>query len=317
MKTSPDSPVAPLAPVCCVTIDCDTLHSHHSVWGIAPPAPADAVHFFCQSLESAVIWLEKHNIPCTFFFSTGILSEAEAAWISRVHGSGHEAGNHTFNHPYNLGRLPDAEIATEILKNHFVLTRLAEEPVGFRSPGYHLSPAVLRQLEKCNYTYSSSQLTGWVYPLLKILMMAKLRLSGKQPVSVIHPPTDLLTPGRPYHPEPSRPFLRGNSKVLEIPISSPFWGLPSVGPLIHAFPHPALFRVPADTPWIINLHLTDFTPPDIAPVLHRADPMLKTPFDKRMANLDALLDAARQQHRSFLRMKDLADLKSCHRGKNR
>ncbi|PKN46621.1 MAG: hypothetical protein CVU59_05515, partial [Deltaproteobacteria bacterium HGW-Deltaproteobacteria-17] len=175
---------------------------------------------------------------------------------------------------------------------------------GFRSPGYHLPVSAVRALEELGYRYSSSQITGWIYPAAKLATSLALRLKGRSTNTILHPAADIWTSPAPYHPDPSAPHRPGSSPIWEIPIGASRWGLPAVGPLIHACPFPRLFDTPVSRPWILNLHLTDFTPGTEPTPLARQDFMLRIPLARRLSALDRILDRARVQGRPFLTLAD-------------
>jgi len=289
-----------------VTIDCDSLASHHAVWGLPPPDAGDVEAFFLRGLEVADAWLSERNLPATFFLTAERLTTPVLDRLVRLAAAGHEVGNHTWSHPYDLARLPPDAVRAELSRNH---RRLAEAGLlcrGFRAPGYHLSPGALAAVEALGYAYSSSQITGWVYPAAKWAATLGLGLRGRETRTVRHPVSDWWTPPAPYHPAPTAPHRPGSSPVWELPIAAGRWGLPTVGSLIHTGVPPFLFDTPDTRPWIMNLHLTDFTPD--APRLALAGPdfTLRRPLERRLLALDRILARARARGRDVRTLLDLA-----------
>ncbi len=288
----------------CVTVDCDSLVEHHAVWGLAAPSGAEVEAFFIQSLETALAWLQDRPLAATFFVTGAHLTEPVWARLLRIADAGHELANHTFSHPYDLSRLEAPAVRDEIERNHRLIAARGISCTGFRTPGYHLCPLALGALEALGYRYSSSQITGWIYPAAKWISTLAMRLRGRSTHTVRHPISDWWTPKAPYHPDPFAPHGPGGSPVWELPIAASSLGLPTVGPLIHACPFPSLFDTPGNRPWIMNLHLTDFAPEMNGTALAEVDFMVRLPVDRRLAALDRILERARRQDRPF---KTLAD----------
>jgi peptidoglycan/xylan/chitin deacetylase (PgdA/CDA1 family) len=121
---------------------------------------------------------------------------------------GHELGNHSFGHPYELSRL--TEIEHELLACEQILDELrvgAKGPCGFRAPGYELSPQLLAVLSRLGFRYDSSVFPCPPYYLAKLLVLAKLRLSGQRSGSIIGSPWQQLGPSQPYRPALLRPVV--------------------------------------------------------------------------------------------------------------
>lgn len=290
----------------CITIDCDSLSEHHAVWGLPPPPAPQVERFFLQSLETAFTFLEDRHLRATFFVTGARLTEDVWHLLLRIAGAGHELANHTWSHPYDLSLRDAATVSDEIAKNHDQLLARGLRCEGFRSPGYHLPPQALPALDQLGYLYSSSQITGWVYPTAKRVTSLTLRLRGRTTNTVSHPVSDWWTPPGPYHPDPALPGRAGSSRIWEIPIGAGSWGLPTVGPMIHACPFPSLFDTPVSRPWVMNLHLTDFTPDTVRTELARVDFMLRIPVARRLTALDRILERARTQDRPFATLADTA-----------
>ncbi|PKN47340.1 MAG: hypothetical protein CVU59_03170, partial [Deltaproteobacteria bacterium HGW-Deltaproteobacteria-17] len=88
----------------CVTVDCDSLHEHHAVWGLPAPSGPEAGVFYQRSLEEAVTWLQTRGLPATFFITGARVPEGVVPVLLRLQKAGHELGNHTWSHPYDLSR---------------------------------------------------------------------------------------------------------------------------------------------------------------------------------------------------------------------
>jgi peptidoglycan-N-acetylglucosamine deacetylase len=290
----------------CITLDCDSLTSHHAVWGLPPPDAGEVESFFLRALDVADDWLGARGLPATLFVTGGDATPAVLARLVRLAGAGHEVGNHTFSHPYDLTNLDADTVSLELERNHRLLADAGLPCRGYRAPGYHLSPAALATITRLDYAYSSSQITGWVYPTAKWATALGLRLRGRRTRTVRHPISDWWTPKAPYHPDPSAPHRPGSSPLWELPIAAGRFGLPSVGALIHAGLPAFLFDTPGDRPWILNLHLTDFAPDEPRLPLAGPDFTLRVPLERRLGTLDRILARATGQGRPVRTLAALA-----------
>lgn len=178
------------------------------------------------------------------FFAIGEDLElpSNARMLQRAHGRGVEIGNHSYSHDYALSRQPKLAIETEIARGEAVIRgAIGAKPVGFRAPGYTLSSALYGALVEHGYLYDSSAFAAVPYYAAKAWVMGVLRVLGRPSRAILDSPRVLLSPTRPYRPNPSRPYARGNGGVLELPISvAPFTRLPFIGTFAVALPAPAV-----------------------------------------------------------------------------
>lgn len=291
----------------CITVDCDALDEHHAVWGLPAPSASVSERFWIEGVSAAAAFLQNHNVVATFFVVGSRVPVPQGKHLLQTIMAHHEIGNHTWSHPWDLSRLDALRVQEELVRNHVFLTDMGGKPRGFRAPGYHLSPTVVQTLLSLNYQYSSSQLTGFVYPVAKYAASLWMRLRKRKTRTIVHPISDVFTPRVPYRPHLLHPWRRGNAPLWEIPIAASTWGLPSVGPLIHAIPHEFLFFTPVDRPWILNFHLTDFIDERLFVDLARVDPMLRSPRTKRLQRITQLLAVATRQNREFCTLSQLCN----------
>jgi len=88
--------------------------------------------------------------------------------IGSIAAAGHEIGNHSFNHEPWLHLYSKQEIVDEFEKTEDAIQQAAgKRTVGFRGPGYSLSPAVLEVLAERGYEYDCSTLPTYIAPLAR------------------------------------------------------------------------------------------------------------------------------------------------------
>jgi len=113
--------------------------------------------------------------------------------------------------------------------------------VGFRAPGYDLSPAMLDALAAEGYLYDSSIFPAPGYYAAKATVMAALAALGRPSGAVLTNPRALLAPTDPYRPSARAPWRRGQSSVVELPITvTPGLRVPAIGTML--LTAPALVR---------------------------------------------------------------------------
>ncbi|MBM4379942.1 MAG: polysaccharide deacetylase, partial [Deltaproteobacteria bacterium] len=117
-------------------------------------------------------------------------------------------------------------------------------PVGFRAPGYALSPGLYQVLCDAGLAYDSSTFPAAPYYAAKAAVMGGLALLGRPSRSVLDRPRVLAAPTLPYRPDPAEPYARGGGQVLELPVAvSPGLRVPFIGTLAVAAPWPVVRHV--------------------------------------------------------------------------
>jgi peptidoglycan/xylan/chitin deacetylase (PgdA/CDA1 family) len=207
---------------CSVSVDLDPIHCYYGIHGLGTPPGALAHVVLRRALPRFAEMFARHRLRATFFVvgSDAAADVAGAKQLAQLAQAGHELGNHSHTHPYELARLDRARIDDEIGRAHDVIAALAgTPPVGFRAPGYDLSERVLEALMARGYHYDSSVFPSWPYYLAKAGVMACMSLAGRRSASVLGDPRVLLAPPVPYRPGRS-PFSRGQSTLVELPVAT-------------------------------------------------------------------------------------------------
>ncbi len=218
--------------VCSVSVDLDPLSCYYGIHGLGTPAGPLADVVLRRALPRFAELFERRGIQATFFV---VGSDVEGdpsgrAQLAKLAHGGHELGNHSYSHLYEMARLDRERIDAEVWRAHEVIAKVAgEAPVGFRAPGYDVSRTLLDVLMARGYRYDSSIFPSWPYYLAKAGVMGAMALVGKKSRSVLGDPRALMAPVEPYRPGNS-PFSRGQSTLVELPITvSPGFRLPTIG----------------------------------------------------------------------------------------
>ena len=138
--------------------------------------------------------------------------------IASLAAAGHEIGNHSFRHQPWLHRYSLEEIHHELAMTEDALEAVTgQRPVGFRGPGYSLSPDVLRALMDRGYEYDCSTLPTVIGPLARRYYFRSAKLSAAQRAERAHlfgSARDGLQPLKPYR------WVAGPQSLVEIPVTT-------------------------------------------------------------------------------------------------
>ena len=116
-----------------------------------------------RSLE----FLRERNLNITYFIvGQDAAREENADAIRQISDANHEIGNHSFNHEPWLHLYSKQQLIEEFQKTEDALEKVTgQKTVGFRGPGYSLSPTVLEVLAERDYEYDCSTLPTYIAPL--------------------------------------------------------------------------------------------------------------------------------------------------------
>jgi len=291
-----------------VSIDVDPVPCYYRIHalGSAPPELRDVVMRRCVPRFAEL--LARRGIPATFFIvgedadlTRVPFARSTRALLRELVDAGHELGNHSHTHPYELARLSPDVIAAEIEACDRVLREVARRPItGFRAPGYDVSAPMLEVLARLGYAYDSSVFPAPGYYAAKAVVLAGLAAAGRTSGAVMIDPRGLLSPANPYRPSMHAPWRRGQAPLVELPIAvTPWLRVPAIGT--------SLLMAP---PWLrdrcvdamarrrffnLELHGIDLCGADedgIPGELVARQPDLRRPLSDKIAALDAVLDRA-------------------------
>lgn len=149
----------------------------------------------------------KHDVRTTFYF-TGNFAEAQPQAIELVKRKGHEIGCHGYSHDRtaSFDSLGFEKQDSEIMRAKRIIEKVAGPIVSFRSPELRINKDTIKALGKNGFKTDSS--------------IASQRFDGPLSLGFKYKINWLFTPRNPYFLSIESPFKRGNSKILEIPISA-------------------------------------------------------------------------------------------------
>jgi peptidoglycan-N-acetylglucosamine deacetylase len=298
--------------LCAISVDLDEIHHYYAIHGLgaAPPAAAHAV--YTRALPRFEELAAAQRVPLTLFVVGSDLARPESgAVLRRFAAQGHELGNHTFDHHYDLSRRPVEQIEAQIeLANAAIAEHAGQRPTGFRAPGYVMSDAVYRAVRATGMAYSSSLFPCPYYYAAKLAVLAALRLGGKASSSIVDRPGVLTAPTTPFRV--GELYYRAGAGVLELPIQvTPRLRLPFFGTVLTGL-GPKLARRMASGlvgQELINLELhgVDLLDErdglmDLAP--HQVD--LRLSLARKQSVLLEVIDVLRRAGYAFVRLDEAA-----------
>ena len=207
-----------------LSLDLDNLWSYLMVHGDA--TWKDYPSYLDRVVPVALDLLAGRNLKITFFV-VGIdaAMPAHREVLQSIVASGHEIGNHSHRHEPWLHRYKADDLKRELETAHEAISAVTgEEPVGFRGPGYSVSPAGIGMLADMGYLYDASTLPTFIGPLARRYYFRSAGLTAAQRAErefLFGQAREGLRPIKPYR------WSGPGGNLLEIPVTtSPLLRLP-------------------------------------------------------------------------------------------
>lgn len=298
---------------CAISVDLDEIHHYRAIHGLEPAAAEPAQHaVYDRALPRFGDFARSMQLPLTLFaVGADVQRPANGRVLRALASEGHEIGNHTFDHRYDLSRRTQPEVRDQIARaNDVIQEQTGSRPVGFRAPGYVMSDAVYAAVAECGMAYSSSLFPCPYYFLAKLAVIGSLELRGRTSQSILEGPRVLGAPRAPYRV--GRPYWRTGAGVLELPIQvTPGLRLPFIGTsltLLGASLARRMARSLVGQPFInLELHGVDLLDQDDhlrALAAHQFD--LRVSLEHKWAALGAVVDELRSSGYEFVRLDEVA-----------
>ncbi|MEN9577266.1 MAG: hypothetical protein RJA70_275 [Pseudomonadota bacterium] len=216
-------------PICAVSVDLDEIPNYAAIHGIRAES-VDLNAVYDRAVPRLFEWAHKQQIPLTLFtIASDLRREAPKRRLLEAIERGHEVGNHSLDHRYDLTRLGSDEIRDQVRgAQQLFAEHLGVTPTGFRAPGYTVSDPLYEVLSEEGLRYSSSVFPCPAYYLAKAGAIAAKGIVGKRSASVVDDPRVLTAPTRPYRV--GRPYWKRGQGLIEVPIqTTPGLRLPFIG----------------------------------------------------------------------------------------
>lgn len=164
----------------------------------------------------------KYNVKATFFF-TGYIATLYPEVVKMVQPYGHEIGSHGLTHRADqaFDILPLEKQIDHLRQSKAILEDISgEEVISFRAPAARVNYNISIALEEAGYKIDSSVSSQRLDMFFSFGSFKKLNW--------------IIAPRKPYFTEKENVFKKGNSSILEIPISA--FGFPYIGTFMRIFP---------------------------------------------------------------------------------
>ena len=201
-----------------VSVDLDEIPCYTAIHGLVARRDETRHAIYRAALPRLADLFARSGIPATFFAIGRDLADAQnAAALVRLAAAGHEIGNHSLHHHYDLSRLSRAEMQAEVEGGIAAIeSHVGVRPTGFRAPGYTINDALFDVLRQLNVGYDSSVFPCPAYYAAKVAAIAAIKLRGRRSRSVIDDPRVLSARANPYRI--GSPYFRAGEGMLELPI---------------------------------------------------------------------------------------------------
>lgn len=170
----------PTTPLASLSLDADNLWAYQMTHG--DEGWEEHPTYLDTLVERVLPVFAERDLHITFFVvgQDAALPQNRRA-IASLAEAGHEIGNHSFRHQPWLHRYSLEELHQEFARTEEALEDVTgQRPVGFRGPGYSLSPDVIRVLLDRGYVYDCSTLPTVIGPLARRYYFRSAQLTPEQ-----------------------------------------------------------------------------------------------------------------------------------------
>ena len=206
-----------MKPLASLSLDLDNEWSYLKTHG---DASWEALPSYLDVVVPRVLdLLRSLDLTITFFVvGQDAALERNRDAIGALARAGHEIGNHSFLHEPWLHRYSETQVRDELSRTEDALSdTTGTVPIGFRGPGYSLSPTVLEVLVERGYLYDASTLPTVVGPLARAFYFRSSRLDDAQReerADLFGSATEAPRPLSPYR------WDVGVDGIIEIPVTT-------------------------------------------------------------------------------------------------
>ncbi|HEV3028976.1 MAG TPA: polysaccharide deacetylase family protein [Planctomycetota bacterium] len=162
-------------PLLSLGLDLDNLWAYQKIHG---DSGWESYPSYLDTLVPILLEVAReHNLRMTVFIvGQDAALERNASVLLALAAAGHEIGNHSFRHEPWFHLYSKSEIESEIRRAEESIEKATgRRPIGFRGPGFSLSPETLRVLIDRGYRYDCSTLPTFLGPLARTYYFWKSR----------------------------------------------------------------------------------------------------------------------------------------------
>jgi len=204
-------------PAASVSLDLDNKWSYMKTHG---DPGWDAFPSYLDVVVPRVLdYFARRRLTITFFIvGQDAALECNRSALVSIAAAGHEIGNHSFHHEPWLHRYSREQVDDEICCAQESIERAtARRPVGFRGPGFSVSPTVLDVLVKRGFSYDASTFPTFIGPLARAYYFMTSKLTAdelQQRKALFGDFTEGFRSIRPYR------WQTSGGELIEIPVTT-------------------------------------------------------------------------------------------------
>jgi peptidoglycan/xylan/chitin deacetylase (PgdA/CDA1 family) len=300
--------------LCAVSVDLDEIPCYAAIHGLPLTSLTATDAVYRAALPRLEQLFDELELRATFFAIGSDLKHAHAASaVRRLAQRGHEIGNHSQDHLYDLTRCSREQMRAQIADAARVIESITgSAPLGFRAPGYTITDQLFELLVELGVSYDSSVFPCPGYYVAKSAAIASYRLRARPTHSIVDHPRVLRAPAEPYRV--GVPYTQHGAGMLELPIGvtrDATGRLPYIGTFVMAGLRGArlLTRLIAGRK-LVNLELHGIDAADAErdglQVLRAHQPDLRKSADEKLDNLRAAITLLRAAGYEFVTLAEAA-----------
>jgi len=202
-----------------LSVDLDEIENYAAIHGIAGKLGIVHTAVYDKALARLATLFDEQSVRATFFaIGRDLIDRPEnGERLKQLHQAGHEIGNHSLSHFYDLTRR-DAQTQHREVRGgaDAIEAAVGARPIGFRAPGYTITDRLFEVLAREGVQYDSSVFPCPPYYLAKATALALIRLRGRHSRSVLDDPRVLTAPADPYRI--GTPYTKRGRGMRELPI---------------------------------------------------------------------------------------------------
>jgi hypothetical protein len=296
--------------LCAVSVDLDELSCYAQIHGLTASSESNAVYDLALGRIQA--FARDLRLPLSLFVVGRDLERPQnAAKLQELVASGHEIGNHSLDHLYDLTRREESEqVRQVVLASERIHERLGVRPSGFRAPGYTVTDRLLRIVRECEMTYDSSVFPCPAYYLAKATRLLRMKIKGRASRAILSSARVLGAPNTPYRI--GEQYWKPGTGLLELPIQV-------AGPLRLPFIGTALTLLGPSAARLLTrslvgqrlvnleLHGLDFLEAtEVSRELAEVQPDLRVPLSRKLDTLCTVIELLQKHRYSAVRLDEAA-----------
>lgn len=217
-----------------LSVDLDEIDCYTAIHGLPAPSGDAARAVYSRAIPRFEALFDSLGVPATFFVIGRDVTGPNTAVLRRLSEAGHELGNHSLDHLYDLTRQSRTEQRRQVEEGAARIgDAVGRAPTGFRAPGYTIDDGLFDVLEECGVGYDSSVFPCPIYAGAKAAAIGLIGLKaalgrGRPSHSIVDDPRTLTAPADPYRR--GAPFWTRGEGLTELPIGVTRWArLPFIG----------------------------------------------------------------------------------------